>query len=228
MIVEIALAQVRSVLADLPPALDWLTQAEQVRLAGLRTSARGDQFLAARWQLRMLLCASRGGLPRDWALSADEAAAPRAEREPALRLSLSHSGAWVACAACPSPVGLDVEAPARARDIAGLADLCCSAGERALFGAWPAADPVLFYQLWSAKEAWLKSRGEWLAPRRLQAIQVLPTGPALAMVTTWVSPGRTLALCAPVGASLRWWTPQPEGARYWRVEDLCSLASGLA
>lgn len=194
------------------PGTDWLSAGEAQRLAGLHSERRRAQFLAARWQARWLLAQVHGGAPRDWSLEAPADAPPRVAGRPDLFLSISHSGHGTACALAPAPVGLDVEAPARPRDIAGLVALCCTPREQALFAT---PDATLFHELWTVKEAWLKQRGEWVAPRRLAQLEALPAEGG--DVRTWRGEGWHLAVTA---AAVRWWTPEPPVRGAWKVRDL--------
>lgn len=193
---------------------DWVSASERQRLAGLRGEARRAQFLAARWQARWLLAQVHGGAPQDWVLEAPADAPPTVAGRPDLFLSVSHSGTLTACAVAEAPVGLDLEEPRRPRDIAGLVALCCTPREQRMFAT---PDAALFHDLWTVKEAWLKQRGEWVAPRRLA--QVEATRDPGGAVRTWRGEGWHLAVTA---RAVRWWTPGPAMAGAWSVRDLAS------
>jgi 4'-phosphopantetheinyl transferase len=210
MTVQIACGAVDALLAAAPQG--WLSASETARLVGMTSAKRRDQFVAARWQARWLLAQVLGGEPRSWLLEAPHDAPPTVAGRPDLFLSISHSGAWTACALSSAPIGLDLEAPQRRRDIAGLIDLCCTPAERTRLAADPEA---MFYELWTVKEAWLKRRGEWIAPSRLQQLDARP---GEGDVQTWQAEQWQLALCAS-GAS-QWWTPQPQATRRWQVDDI--------
>lgn len=194
------------------PGTDWLSPGEARRLDGLHSESRRAQFLAARWQARWLLAQVHGGAPRDWQLEAPVDAPPGVIGRPDLFLSLSHSGSHTACALAASPVGLDLEQPVRPRDIAGLVALCCTPREQALFAT---PDAALFHELWTVKEAWLKQRGEGIAPRRLAQVEALPQPDG--DVRTWRGAGWHLAVTA---TAVRWWTPEPPVRGAWGVRDL--------
>lgn len=201
--------------AFMPAQRDWLSASERARLATLRTPQRREQFIAARWLARWLLGQALGGTPRDWELNAPVDAPPSVTGRPELFLSVSHSGAWVACALASEAVGLDLEAPRRERDIASLIDVCCTPGEQAWFaGLEEGARSSLFYELWTVKEAWLKRRREWIAPSRLRQIETQPEG---ADARSWRGAGWSLALCRPADA--QWHTPQPADGRSWKIAD---------
>lgn len=203
------------VAALLPAREDWLSASERERFALLRSEPRKAQFLAVRWLARTLLAQVLGGRAQDWTLEAPHDAPPRVTGRDDLHLSISHSGHRTACALSSAPVGLDLEQPTRARDIAGLVALCCTPGEQALFaGLGDAAREALFYELWTVKEAWLKRRGEWIAPQRLQQLQVLPAVDG--EVRCWRAGDWWVSVTA---ASAQWVTEQPRESRGWKVED---------
>lgn len=201
----------------------WLGSDEQRKLARMRSPARRDQFLAGRWLLRALLARCHGGAPQDWQLSAPEQGPPTvlAPAAAPLHLALSHSGDLVAAAVGTQAVGVDVEWPQRQRDLAGLAALCCDAREQAQLHALPSDQhEAQFYAFWTAKEAWLKCRGEDLAPRRLAQIHLAAApGESEAQVRVWRGEGWTLALATPAGAAVRWHAPQLGLHSLWQVRD---------
>lgn len=212
--IHVACSSVAELLQEAPRPPDWLTAQEQQRLALLRSDKRRDQFLAARWQARRLLASALGGSPADWSLTAMPDAPPTIEGREDLHLSVSHSGDRAAAGVAPDPIGLDIEAPSRRRDIEGLAQLCCTPSEVALMQA--AADPEAeFYELWTAKESWLKRRMEWIAPRRLRQLELRPA--IEPDVRTWSEAGWTMALCG--RGEVRWWTDEPASVRHWQVRD---------
>ena len=212
--IHVACSPVAELLREAPRPTDWMTSQEQQRLALLRTDKRRDQFLAARWQARRLLACALGGSPADWPLTAVPDAPPTIEGRGDLHLSISHSGDRAAAGVALEPIGLDIEAPSRRRDIEGLAQLCCTSSEVALMQV--AADlEAEFYALWTAKEAWLKRRREWIAPQRLRQLELRPG--IEPEVRTWSGAGWTVALCGK--GDMRWWTDEPASARQWQVRD---------
>jgi 4'-phosphopantetheinyl transferase len=204
-------------------AESWLSQAEQHKLARMRSPERRAQFVAGRWLLRELLARCHGGTPQDWQLSAPEHGPPTvlAPVKVPLHLALSHSSDLVAGAISAEPVGVDVECPQRQRDVTGLAALCCDVREQAQLQSLPADQrEALFYALWTAKEAWLKRHGEDLAPRRLAQIHLAAASSETeAQVRVWRGKGWTLALATPAGVSVRWHGPQPGLLCVWQVQD---------
>jgi 4'-phosphopantetheinyl transferase len=199
----------------IPRPVRWLSDGERTRMAAMKTEKRRAQFLAARWQARWLLAEVLGGAPVEWELAAPLDAPPGVIGRPDLHLSISHSGGRTACALATQPVGLDLEQPKRRRDVAGLVALCCTAGEQALFAGLSEDEAdALFYQLWTVKEAWLKSRGEWIAPHRLLRIDARPHDEG--QVRTWSAGDWRLAVTA---VDVQWWTEAPQGAGRWWVRD---------
>jgi|GEM_PF-1007304 4'-phosphopantetheinyl transferase len=83
----------------------------------------------------------------------------------ALQFNLSHSGDAMLLAVARHAVGVDVERCAGAPlDLAPLLDLLCHADERAAMEAVaPEQRQLLFYQLWTRKEAYLKALGTGLS-----------------------------------------------------------------
>lgn len=202
MTVHLACGAIAALLAQAPHG--WMSKSEEARLAALASKKRRDQFVAARWQARWLLAQALGNEPASWLLEAPHDAPPSVAGRSDLFLSISHSGDWTACALADAPVGLDLEAPQRQRDIAGLMELCCTPSERGFE----------FYELWTVKEAWLKRRGEWIAPSRLQQLNAMPGD---GNIRVWSATGWWLALCAEGDA--RWSTPEPPASRQWRLDD---------
>jgi 4'-phosphopantetheinyl transferase len=214
--VHVACAEVAALGRETPAPGRWFTPSEQERLALLVTDKRRSQFTAARWQARWLLAQVLGGTPRDWLLEAPHDAPPQVTGRADLHLSISHSGDYAACALSAEPVGIDLEQPRARRDIAGLVSLCCTPGEQALFDGAPTQQrDALFHELWTVKEAWLKRRGEWIAPKRLQQ---LDAGLAAdGEIRAWSGGAWRLAVTA---KDLKWWSTEPVHGRAWRVTDL--------
>jgi 4'-phosphopantetheinyl transferase len=217
--VHLACGGVAALLRSAPDPEGWLSDGERTRLARIGTASRRDQFVAARWQARLLLAQVAEAAPERWRLSAPMEAPPQVEGRPEWRLSVSHSGDAAAAALALAPVGIDVEVPRRRHDIEGLVALCCTAREQALLAPLAAVQrAACFHELWTVKESWLKARGEAMAPGRLREIEAAPAtcGP----VRTWRTEDGCLALCAHPQALLRWCSPEPAAARAWSVRDL--------
>lgn len=167
----------------------WLTADEEARLAGMQHAARRQEFMACRWALRHLLAMGNRTPASGWRLDAPEGRAPQlnaqhhgAAAAAATHLSLSHSGAWLACAVAPHSVGIDLEvkdiqSPGR-RDVLALAAMACSPGEQAQLQALDGpARQRHFLQIWSLKEAYFKCTGTGVDFSAIRRIECRPAGP---------------------------------------------------
>jgi len=207
---------------------DWLSDTERARLDALSAPQRRAQFLAGRWGARQLMAAAHGGdALADWCLDALHDAPPRLERGlQALHIAISHSGDRVACAVSAAPVGLDLEAPRRPRDIAALSTGVCTATEQARLQALPVAQRAgHFYRVWTLKEAWLKRRGEGVSLARLAGLHTQAVPPCEAAEgRSWQQDGLTLALLAPTSLPLEWHGTTEAmgdtGPEHWRVDEI--------
>lgn len=158
-----------------PPG--WLSASEMQRLAALRSAARQSVFVGCRHALRLLL-AQDDGQSAHWHLGSAAERGPWVERGPCSggegalpQLSLSHSGAWLACAKAPVAVGVDIEVHTgqRMRDVRALADMVCSPAEQAwLLALPPAMQQQGFVQLWCLKEAFFKCTGTGLNLQKIR------------------------------------------------------------
>lgn len=124
---------------SLPDAVD-LTPEEEARWRRMAAPRRAGQYLAGRWLLRHL-CALHAGVDSG-SIRLNAEGAPHPAGPPGVdrvRLSLSHSGEWVAATACQGPCGVDVERWGGRRDWPGLArylGLPEPAGEAEVLTAW--------------------------------------------------------------------------------------------
>lgn len=185
-----------AVLGRAPPAAGWLGEEEAERLAGLagpQADTSRHRFLAARWLLRELLAGAGGPqVARQWVVSAAAGQPPRAARpgagvaQPAPRVSLSHSGDWVAAAVADGPVGIDIEAwpPRRARDEDALLAAICHPDELPGWRQGAPGGPALrLLRCWTLKEAAVKALGGAAWPTRLRELRCAlrdDDGPAVA------------------------------------------------
>lgn len=160
--------RIADVLATMPDEA-WLTPSESQRLAALRHRQRREQYLAGHWLLRQLLAAQLGLDGHRVALQERANLPPRfvatSDRGAPIRLSLSHSGAFVAAAIGAAPIGIDIEA--RPRDLHAIAHLLIDPDEP------PAAvDTDTLLERWVIKEAWLKRDQRSALPAALAAIRI--------------------------------------------------------
>lgn len=166
----------------------WLTGSEQARLAALQQLARRQEFIACRYALRHLLATGSSTPAEHWRLDAPEGRAPQLNADhhgvdaaASTHLSLSHSGAYLACAVGSQPVGVDLEVKdlrAGRRDVLALAGMACTPGE---LGQLQALDegPARyrhFLQLWSLKEAYFKCTGTGVDFSVIRRIECRPAG----------------------------------------------------
>lgn len=158
-----------------PPALDLLDVDERARALRYRFPTHRNRFLAARIFLREALAQYLGIEARDVRLLYSNTGKPQMDKPRGIRFNLSHSGDSVAVAVTlDREVGIDVEEICRPVDAMGLAGRFFSSAEAAWVQSQPAAlRQQAFFTCWTAKEAYLKARGEGLG-FPLDAFEVLP------------------------------------------------------
>lgn len=152
----------------------WMSDSEQLRLSVPQSVAREASFIACRYGLRLLLAEDEGELPA-WRLGSVAAQKPWVETSPQLisekrnslpQLSLSHSGAWLACAKAPVPIGVDFEVQrcgGRPRNVQAIAGLVFARSELLHLQQLDAdGQQQYFFQLWCLKEAYFKCLGTGL------------------------------------------------------------------
>ena len=165
---HIEIARIADVLADSPAdRRDWLADSEQARLATIHNLARQAQYLAGHWLTRVLLARAFGGSPAQWRLLERKSQAPTVQdHADSLKISISHSGDWVAAAVATVAIGIDLEQRPRTLD-AAIEPLLRNADE-----VPGNLSPDQLLQRWVAKEAWLKRKGESALPERLRHLQL--------------------------------------------------------
>jgi 4'-phosphopantetheinyl transferase len=143
--------------------LGLLGPSEMARYRHFVRRERARQFVLGRALARALLGRLLGVPAGEVRLEEQGGQAPRLGNPGGARMgfSISHSGAWVGCAASGSTaLGFDIEAIDPARDIAALCAQAFDDQENAWLAARPEAGRVRdFYQLWSEKEALFKLGG---------------------------------------------------------------------
>lgn len=148
--------------------LDYLTREEWAELGAIRLRKRYREYLGGRVLARTALCAWTGITPDACTILKEASGRPYSVSRsggvmPAL--SLSHAGDQVLCALCqPGMIGVDAECIAP-RDVEGLARHVCADSERTLLDQSPddTARLLLFYRLWTLKEALSKALGTGLS-----------------------------------------------------------------
>ncbi|MEW6371869.1 MAG: 4'-phosphopantetheinyl transferase superfamily protein [Pseudomonadota bacterium] len=138
----------------------WLGESERARLARFVRAERRRQFIAGRALLRLALGRLLGLAPESFAIEERPGRAP-ALAVPAgagVSFSISHSGAWVACAASTATeVGVDIERLDPARDVLALAEHSFSYDDVEALRLCPQEERTgLFYRLWCRYEAHIK------------------------------------------------------------------------
>jgi 4'-phosphopantetheinyl transferase len=125
-------------------------------------------YIAAHWLVRNAL-ASVGGRPAaDWRFVLEKLGKPRVDPAygpPGLQFNLSHTRGLVACAISVGPeIGIDVETLAPRRVDLDVARSCFSPSEvTTLRNAVRDRQPVVFFRLWTLKEAFIKATGQGLS-----------------------------------------------------------------
>jgi 4'-phosphopantetheinyl transferase len=152
--------------ADVPGDDEWLSTAEQARLAGLRIPKRRADWRLGRWtaKLAVAACLEWSADPSTLAkieIIPAEGGAPEAfiaGRPAPVSISISHRDGRAVCAVAPaeSIVGCDLEL-IEERSPAFVSDYF-TAAEQKIVGDCPDADRArLIALLWSAKESTLKT-----------------------------------------------------------------------
>jgi 4'-phosphopantetheinyl transferase len=143
----------------------WLSDSERSLLASFSHPSRKRSFVQGRAAARMAIAAMTGRPRADIQITV-EASGAVSPTEPGLYLSIAHSGSLAAAAACPRPIGVDIE---RVRDVSdGLLRRIAADDERQRLDESGLPRPALV--CWTLKEAVLKGIGTGLrtAPRRLR------------------------------------------------------------
>ena len=197
---SVQLWQARGVAA--PVALDeyaaLLTPGEMARAARFATDTLRRRYVQAHALLHTLLRAAlyHASLPPEFptyevaqAIHGKPYLAAPALRPP-LYFNMSHSGEMVLIALARGiDVGVDVEEVRPLDNLAGLMAASCSVREQAYLVALPDQERlVMFYKLWTRKEAWLKLRGVGLQGA-LASVEVYPHGAGVTLLDVPVADG---------------------------------------
>ncbi len=144
----------------------WLDPADRARLAKTGNEAVATLFVVARGALRELVRDTLDVDPAAVGVAYDELGKPLlmvdGQASP-WSISIAHTSRLCGAAMGSSAVGLDVLVLAR-RDHAGIAERVFTDDERADIAALgdPESEDARrhFYTVWTAKEAWMKARGQ--------------------------------------------------------------------
>lgn len=145
----------------LVPCISWLNPEELSRYHRFIRPQRQRQFLIGRSLLRLALGKLLGVTPARISLRERDGNAPVVNwPTPAPFFSISHSGAWVACAISRHfAVGLDIEVENPKRDLDALAQQVFDAPELEQLSKLSGHEKLkFFYELWSHQEARYKLR----------------------------------------------------------------------
>lgn len=147
-----------------PPSGE-LTADERARAEGYRCPRARATFIQARTALRRLLGHYLDLPPLAVVLERGAQGKPRlGAAMGALQFNLSHSEGLALIALSRAPVGIDLEWMQDDLDWRELLPVCCHPGELAEFqGSTEAEGRARLLRLWTAKEAYLKGRGEGLS-----------------------------------------------------------------
>lgn len=152
-------------LDDPAPLLALLEDSERERFHSFKAPAAAAAYLQTRTLLRRVLAAALQCAPQQIHLGATPLGKPILlhPAAPTLGFNATHTRGWAGIAIGPHPnIGLDFEAHDPTRDITRIAAQRYTPHEQAHLAAIPdpAARRRAFYDLWTAKEACLKSLGE--------------------------------------------------------------------
>ena len=175
----------------------WIPEGEQQRAKRFVKKEHQQRFIAGRLALRML--ASRIlHLPAHMLkLETGKYRKPFfeiSESSDHVHFSLSYSGDWVIIGFDNQPIGIDIESINPAFDVRDMLDVCCSTEEiMALKLVSPLEQRILFFNLWTRKEALLKWSGKGIGTH-LTAFSVLEGRQALSTDLIGALKGGTLIL----------------------------------
>jgi 4'-phosphopantetheinyl transferase len=142
--------------------LALLSDEERARWQRYRAEHGQREYLATHALARTALSHYRPVLPQDWRFTANSYGKPALTPDCGLRFNLSNTAGLAVCLVADAPVevGVDVEAQARAAQIAEVARKVFSAAERAQLDALSGAAKLdRCLSLWTLKEAYVKARG---------------------------------------------------------------------
>jgi len=141
-----------------------LTDAERARFARVLSAEGRTTRIAARAAARLVLAGRLGLPPARVPIEVGDSGKPRIEGTRSPAFNVSHTRGLVAVAvADEGDVGVDVE-QLRARDVERLTRRSLARVETEFVNAAAAGERLRrFYDVWTAKEAWLKARGTGIA-----------------------------------------------------------------
>ena len=111
-----------------------------------------------------------------------------------LHFNLSHSGYWAVIAWGPAEVGVDVEDPDRDLNMDAIARRFFAEEERQYVFSDESGQQQRFFEIWTAKESYLKYLGTGLK-RNLSSFSVLSPDPGIRFHRVTLPLGAPLCLC---------------------------------
>jgi len=158
-----------------------------------------------------LALASEGLREREVRLDRNSRGKPCLAGRPELRFNLSHSGRFAVCALSDQEVGADVEEIGKVRE-ALFRRVCTLRELAAMEGLDPEHRQDRFFQLWTAKESFLKYLGTGLSrPPREVEVELEPAAslsledrPQAVALFQRKAEGHWFAVCAPKGQAPEW------------------------
>jgi 4'-phosphopantetheinyl transferase len=168
---------------ELEPLNSCLNAEERARVAAKRFPRDRGEALASRGILRRILARYTGEEPSALAFRTGEHGKPALDQGSKIhpiRFNLSHSsGVALVALARDREVGIDVEHIERTRIDDALAARVMTTDELELWHTSPEEQrTLLFFRLWTAKEAWVKATGRGLSldPLSFQVLEGVGAG----------------------------------------------------
>lgn len=145
----------------------WLTQEELARYQAISQSLRKKQFLAGHYLVRKIASGIFKNKFYNWTYFQDDEGLRRLKysdnSSPALYVSISHSGEYIAAAVSQTPVGIDIENFGKQRDFMAIANHVFSETEIEHLKSCSAEElKPNFYLYWTLKECVAKQYGHGL------------------------------------------------------------------
>jgi 4'-phosphopantetheinyl transferase len=167
----------------------FLDAGERARADRFYFAKDREAFVAARGLLRALLGDLLDCDPRDVRFELGQWGKPRLAGSPgfpSLQFNLSHTDGLVLIGTGRREIGVDVERVRELTDMMELADRFFSRTEVEGLRKVPAAErPPAFFRCWTAKEAYIKARGEGLSmPLDRFAVSLAPASGRIALAVT--------------------------------------------
>lgn len=179
-----------------------LTQAEYDRLYACASAGRRAKADRCRLPADRLRCIAAGALLQralgrdDFEVIYNEYGKPRIKDAPDFHYNLSHAGDWVVIACGDGPVGVDVERVDWNDGKARIARRFFAPDEQDyVFGGGGEGSGRRFFEVWTAKESFLKYLGTGLG-RSMTSFSVVTGEPGVRFRHLPLAEGYCLTLCA--------------------------------